>query len=247
MGAEPGTAGSPEIYDDDDQRAQDLGGRPAARATPRQPPPRRSPSARRNGCARGDDELTCVVWCWIARSTAELLPPGPGTGERVHELHAPQSIAALHPIACGHVRRGIAMADGLLGPPGEARARARGKTFDVALRRGGVAAQKLTPEQYRVLREHGTERAGTSPLDKEYDPGVYHCAGCGAAAVCSPTPSSTAAPAGRASTRRSTARSRPRPTAAIFMIRTEVHCPAAAAISAMSSTTGRSRPGSAIA
>ena len=32
----------------------------------------------------GDDELTCVVWCWIARSTAELLRPVPGKGERVH-------------------------------------------------------------------------------------------------------------------------------------------------------------------
>jgi peptide-methionine (R)-S-oxide reductase len=37
----------------------------------------------------------------------------------------------------------------------------------------------LTPEQYRVLREHGTERAGTSPLDKTYAPGTYKCAGCG--------------------------------------------------------------------
>ncbi len=33
---------------------------------------------------RGNDELTCVVWCWIARSTAELLRPHPGDGERVH-------------------------------------------------------------------------------------------------------------------------------------------------------------------
>ena len=33
---------------------------------------------------RSDDELTCVVWCWIARSTAELLRPVPGKGERVH-------------------------------------------------------------------------------------------------------------------------------------------------------------------
>ena len=33
---------------------------------------------------RGDDELTCVVWCWIARSTAELLRPSPAAGERVH-------------------------------------------------------------------------------------------------------------------------------------------------------------------
>ena len=32
----------------------------------------------------GDDALTCVVWCWIARSTAELLRPSPDEGERVH-------------------------------------------------------------------------------------------------------------------------------------------------------------------
>ena len=31
-----------------------------------------------------DDELTCVVWCWIARSTAELLRPVPEAGERIH-------------------------------------------------------------------------------------------------------------------------------------------------------------------
>jgi peptide-methionine (R)-S-oxide reductase len=39
--------------------------------------------------------------------------------------------------------------------------------------------RRLSPEQYQVLRKHGTERAFTSPLDKNYDPGVYHCAGCG--------------------------------------------------------------------
>lgn len=37
----------------------------------------------------------------------------------------------------------------------------------------------LTPEQFRVLRKHGTERAFTSPLDKEYSQGTYVCAGCG--------------------------------------------------------------------
>lgn len=36
----------------------------------------------------------------------------------------------------------------------------------------------LTPEQYRVLRRHGTEPAGCSMLDKEYDAGTYVCAGC---------------------------------------------------------------------
>jgi peptide-methionine (R)-S-oxide reductase len=38
--------------------------------------------------------------------------------------------------------------------------------------------QVLTPEQFRVLRQHGTERAGTSPLDKQYGKGEYYCAGC---------------------------------------------------------------------
>ena len=37
----------------------------------------------------------------------------------------------------------------------------------------------LTPEQYRVLREHGTERAGTSCLLAEKRAGTYACAGCG--------------------------------------------------------------------
>lgn len=36
----------------------------------------------------------------------------------------------------------------------------------------------LTPEQFNVLRKHGTERSHTSPLDKQYGQGVYHCAGC---------------------------------------------------------------------
>jgi peptide-methionine (R)-S-oxide reductase len=36
----------------------------------------------------------------------------------------------------------------------------------------------LTPLQYKVMREGGTERAGSSPLDKVYDPGRYHCRGC---------------------------------------------------------------------
>ncbi|WP_080057439.1 peptide-methionine (R)-S-oxide reductase MsrB [Spirosoma aerolatum] len=36
----------------------------------------------------------------------------------------------------------------------------------------------LTPDQYAVLREHGTERAGTSPLVEEHRHGVFYCAGC---------------------------------------------------------------------
>lgn len=37
---------------------------------------------------------------------------------------------------------------------------------------------RLTPEQFYILRQQGTERAGTSPLDQENRPGIYVCAGC---------------------------------------------------------------------
>jgi peptide-methionine (R)-S-oxide reductase len=39
--------------------------------------------------------------------------------------------------------------------------------------------KKLSPQAYHVLREHGTERAGTSPLDAEKRAGIFACAGCG--------------------------------------------------------------------
>ena len=37
----------------------------------------------------------------------------------------------------------------------------------------------LTPEQFHVLREHGTERAGTSPLNREKREGTFVCGACG--------------------------------------------------------------------
>ena len=36
----------------------------------------------------------------------------------------------------------------------------------------------LTDLQYQVMRHEATERAGTSPLEKNYADGVYHCRGC---------------------------------------------------------------------
>ncbi len=39
--------------------------------------------------------------------------------------------------------------------------------------------RKLTPEQYQVLREHGTEHPGSCALNYESRPGTFTCAGCG--------------------------------------------------------------------
>ncbi|MEQ9241302.1 peptide-methionine (R)-S-oxide reductase MsrB [Roseovarius indicus] len=36
----------------------------------------------------------------------------------------------------------------------------------------------LTDLQYKVMRQEGTEPAGSSPLDKQYSEGTYHCRGC---------------------------------------------------------------------
>lgn len=81
----------------------------------------------------------------------------------------------------------------------------------------------LSPEQYKVLRDHGTERAFTSPLNAEKRKGTFVCAGCGQPLFDSDTKfeSGTGWPsfykplegAVGASTDRSW-----------FMVRTEVHC-----------------------
>ena len=83
--------------------------------------------------------------------------------------------------------------------------------------------KRLTPEQYYVLREHGTERAGTSPLNHEKRQGTFECAGCDLALFSSDTKfdSGTGWPSFY----------RPLPGAvdtktdrSFFMTRTEVHC-----------------------
>jgi peptide-methionine (R)-S-oxide reductase len=51
------------------------------------------------------------------------------------------------------------------------------KTFPVT-RTDAEWKQRLTPEQYQVMRGHGTERPGSCALNYEKRPGTFSCAGC---------------------------------------------------------------------
>ena len=83
--------------------------------------------------------------------------------------------------------------------------------------------QLLTPEQFRVLRKHGTEPAGSSPLDKNYDKGTYVCAACDQPLFTSETKfnSGTGWPSFYAPIDGAIETSVDR---MLFMTRTEVHC-----------------------
>jgi peptide-methionine (R)-S-oxide reductase len=83
--------------------------------------------------------------------------------------------------------------------------------------------QRLSPEAYHVLREHGTERAGTSPLDREKRPGTFVCAGCGQDLFSSETKfnSGTGWPSFYQPIPGAVATTEDRK---FFMVRTEVHC-----------------------
>lgn len=83
---------------------------------------------------------------------------------------------------------------------------------------------ELTPEQYRVLREKGTEIAFTGTYVDEHAPGVYRCAGCGTELFSSETKFESGSgwpsfyqPMDDAAVATETDRS-------FFMNRTEVHC-----------------------
>ena len=86
---------------------------------------------------------------------------------------------------------------------GTAHATSASKTFEVT-KTEEEWKKLLTPEQFHVLRKHGTERAFTSPLDKQYGAGHLQLRRLRSARSSPRPPSSTAAPAGRASTSRST-------------------------------------------
>jgi peptide-methionine (R)-S-oxide reductase len=113
------------------------------------------------------------------------------------------------------------MAEGLLGRL-TGRGHSSAKDFAVVLSEEEWR-RKLSPAQYRVLRQHGTERAGSSPLDKEYGEGVYHCAGCGQPLFASGAKfnSGTGWPSFWAPIDHAVGTETDR---SLFMTRTEVHC-----------------------
>src|SRR5439155_16770750 len=81
----------------------------------------------------------------------------------------------------------------------------------------------LTPEQYHVLREHGTERPGTSSLNHEKRSGTFACGGCGQPLFSSDTKfeSGTGWPSFFAPLERAVDTSTDN---SLFMKRIEVHC-----------------------
>lgn len=83
--------------------------------------------------------------------------------------------------------------------------------------------ERLSPEAFKVLREHGTERAGSSPLDREKRRGVFHCAGCDLPLFDSATKfdSGTGWPSFFQPLENAIGTTEDR---AFFMTRTEVHC-----------------------
>lgn len=83
--------------------------------------------------------------------------------------------------------------------------------------------QRLTPEQFAVLRQHATERPGSSPLNREKRPGTFTCAGCGQPLFAADTKfeSGTGWPSFFRPLEGGVATQTDR---SFFMTRTEVHC-----------------------
>ncbi len=83
---------------------------------------------------------------------------------------------------------------------------------------------QLTPEQYRILRQKGTERAFSGAYWDEHQPGVYRCAGCGSELFRADTKFDSGTgwpsfyePADPSAVETET-------DSSFFMVRTEVHC-----------------------
>ena len=96
------------------------------------------------------------------------------------------------------------------------------KTFEVT-KTDAEWRRSLSEPAFTVLRKHGTERAFSSPLDKEYRRGAFHCAGCDLPLFASDTKfdSGTGWPSFWTSLDDAVGTTTDR---SFFMKRTEVHC-----------------------
>jgi len=103
------------------------------------------------------------------------------------------------------------------------------KTKDKIAKNDAEWQEKLTPEQYKVTRQHGTERAFTGKYWDHHDAGTYICVCCGEPLFDSATKFDSGTgwpsfyqPAGKEAVETQTDRG-------FFMTRTEVHCARCAA------------------
>lgn len=96
------------------------------------------------------------------------------------------------------------------------------EAFEVTKSEADWRAQ-LTPAQFDVLRKHGTERPGTSPLNREKRKGTFACAGCDLPLFSSETKfeSGTGWPSFYQPLANAVGTTTDR---SMFMTRTEVHC-----------------------
>ena len=126
-------------------------------------------------------------------------------------------------LLAGAAFAGVGAIGGLRGlTDSPAQAGSDSKTFEFTLTEAEWKA-RLSPQQFTVLRNHGTEYAYSSPLLNEKREGTYKCAGCDLALYESKDkfdsgtgwPSFTRALPNAVGTQRDTS---------FFMIRTEVHC-----------------------
>ncbi|MDB5368098.1 MAG: methionine-R-sulfoxide reductase [Rhodospirillales bacterium] len=105
---------------------------------------------------------------------------------------------------------------------GNAKAAPEGEKFEIT-KSEEEWKRVLSPAAYNVLREHGTERAGSSPLNAEKREGLFRCAGCELPVYSSETKfeSGTGWPSFWAPIPHAVSTSTDRK---FFMTRTEVHC-----------------------
>ena len=117
---------------------------------------------------------------------------------------------------------GVALVGGIALLGGGGRSHARTGNFEIKLSEADWK-KRLTPQQFAVLRQESTERAGSSPLNKEKRKGVFVCAGCGLPLFSSATKfeSGTGWPSFWAPLKNAVGTKEDN---ALFMKRTEVHC-----------------------